>query len=228
MRITFRLVFRSLLSLVLGLSGIAQAGDVATLINLVGKASAVRADGKVVPLKMQDKIQEGDTLVTEKGGFAMFRFIDGGEMILRPDTKIKVNEYKFSEDNPKGDKANLNLVQGGLRRLTGAIGKRGDMDADKLVTATATAGIRGTIYDTIQCNNDCGSTLQNGVYFRVREGEIVVTNDAGQLSVKSGQFGYSPRPNGTPNMLPRDPGLPSFNPPKSMAPQQTTPGADCA
>lgn len=207
--------------------GLAHASEVATLINLVGKASAIRADGKVVPLKPKDAVLEGDTLVTEKGGFAMFRFIDGGEMILRPDTRLKVNEYKFKDASPQGDKADLRLVQGGLRRLTGAIGKRGDMDADKLVTATATAGIRGTIYDTIQCNNDCEGGLQNGVYFRVREGEIVVTNEGGQLGIKSGQFGYTATPTAPPSILPRDPGLPSFNPPKSLQPPQPAGGVEC-
>lgn len=226
-----KLMHKSLIRIVLaGLSmfgALAHAADVATLINLVGKASAVRADGQVVPLKIKDGVQEGDTLVVEKGGFAMFRFIDGGEMILRPDTKLKVNEYKFSEANPKGDKADLKLVQGGLRRLTGAIGKRGDMDADKLVTATATAGIRGTVYDTIQCNNDCGPALENGVYFRVREGEIVVTNEGGTIPIKSGQFGYTPAPATPPAILPRDPGLPSFNPPKSMQPPAPAEGTEC-
>lgn len=223
----FRLTVRLLLVVCAWLSVWAQAADVATLVNLVGKASAIRADGKVVPLKVKDAVQEGDTLVTEKGGFAMFRFIDGGEMILRPDTQVKVNAYKFAENSPRTDKADLKLVQGGLRRMTGAIGKRGDPDADKLVTATATVGIRGTIYDTIQCNNDCGGTLENGVYFRVREGEIVVSNDLGTLPVRSGQFSYSASPTTPPVILPKDPGLPSFNPPRSMQPTTPPEGTEC-
>lgn len=196
-------------------SSLATAGDVATLVNLVGNVSLVKADGSTVAVKAKDKVQEGDVLVTSKGAYAMFKFIDGGEMILRPDTQVKVAQFKFVETQPLQDKAEFNLVKGGLRRLTGLVGKRGDKDADKLVTATATAGIRGTIYDTLQCANDCGK-LANGVYFKVKEGEIVVKNAAGEISVKAGQYAFVSAADVMPTLLPKDPGLPLFNPPKSM------------
>lgn len=198
-------------------SGFVYAGEAGTLVNLVGKVTLVKSDGSTVPMKIKDKVNEGDTLATEKGAYAMIKYIDGGEMILRPGTEVKVAQYKFVETDPLADKNEINVVKGGLRRLTGLIGKRGDKNADKLVTATATAGIRGTVYDALQCKGDCDK-LADGVYFKVKEGEIVLRNDAGEVSVKAGAFAYVKSQSELPQILPKDPGLPLMNPPKSMQP----------
>jgi len=76
---------RYLLLGMLGLfiSAAANAGEIGTLINLVGKAAVIRADGSTQPCKPNDKINEGDVVETEKGAFAQLKLIDGGEMILR-------------------------------------------------------------------------------------------------------------------------------------------------
>ena len=201
---------------------ISQAKEIGKVANLVGSLTRVKADGSVITCKLQDVIEEGDTFITAGSSFAQLKMVDGGEMIIRPDSKVILKEYKFEQGDPKGDKANIDLAKGGLRRLTGLIGKRGDKDADKLVTATATAGIRGTVYDTLSCKGDCDK-LGDGTYFRVKEGEIVVSSEAGELSVKAGQFGKAPSLNEKPVLLPKDPGLPPFNPPKSAAPVNTGP-----
>ncbi len=204
------------------LPAISQAKEIGKVANLVGSLTRVKADGSVITCKLQDVIEEGDTFITAGASFAQLKMVDGGEMIIRPDSKVILKEYKFEQGDPKGDKANIDLAKGGLRRLTGLIGKRGDKDADKLVTATATAGIRGTVYDTLSCKGDCDK-LGDGTYFRVKEGEIVVNSEAGELSVKAGQFGKAPSLNEKPTLLPKDPGLPPFNPPKSAAPVNTGP-----
>ena len=197
-----------------------NAKEIGKVVNLIGTLTRIKADGTTAPCKLQEVVEEGDTFITTGGSFAQLKMIDGGEMIIRPDSKIVLKQYKFDQADPKADKSEINLAKGGLRRLTGLIGKRGDKDADKLVTATATAGIRGTIYDTLSCNGDCDK-LENGTYFRVKEGEISVSSEGGELSVKAGQFGKSASLNEKPVLLPKDPGLPPFNPPKSAAPVNT-------
>lgn len=204
------------------LPALSQAKEIGKVANLVGSLTRVKADGSVITCKLQDVVEEGDTFITAGSSFAQLKMADGGEMILRPDSKIILKEYKFEQGEPKADKANIELAKGGLRRLTGLIGKRGDKDADKLVTATATAGIRGTVYDTLSCKGDCDK-LSDGTYFRVKEGEIVVNSEAGELPIKAGQFGKAASPNEKPTLLPKDPGLPPFNPPKSAAPVNTGP-----
>jgi hypothetical protein len=201
------------------------AGEAAKLVNLVGKAHVVKADKTNVELKLNDMVSEGDTIVTEKDTFAMFKFTDNAETILRPNSEFKIVEYKFVTDDPSQDKSVSNLVKGGLRRMTGLCGKRGNPDADKLITATATVGIRGTIYDVISCSGNCDN-LDNGTYFRVKDGQISVKNDAGEQLVSAGQFAYSSSYSSKPVPLAKDPGLPPMNPPKSMQPN--TSGSNCA
>ena len=203
-------------------SGLGYAKEIGKVVNLVGTLTRVKADGSTITCKVQDVIEEGDTFVTAGASFAQLKMADGGEMIVRPDSKVTVKEYKFDQNDPKADKAEINLAKGGLRRLTGLIGKRGEKDADKLVTPTATAGIRGTVYDTLSCKGDCDK-LTDGTYFRVKEGEIAVKTEVGELAIKAGQFGKAANSNEKPNLLPKDPGLPPFNPPKAAAPANTGP-----
>ena len=206
----------------------AFADEAATLVNLVGKARVIKADKTTVDLKLKDKVEEGDTIVTEKDSFAMFKFTDNAETILRPESEFKILEYKFIQEDPSKDKSTANLVKGGLRRLTGLCGKRGNPDADKLMTATATVGIRGTIYDVVSCAGGAGcEKLENGTYFRVKEGQIAVKNDSGEVLVSAGQFGYSASMSQKPINLPKDPGFPAITPPKSMKPSSGD-GSNCA
>jgi hypothetical protein len=205
------------------------AGEAATLVNMIGgKITVIKANKETIVLKLKDKVEEGDTVITSKDTFAMFKFTDNAETILRPETEFKIIEHKFVSDDPSKDKTTSQLVNGGLRRLTGLCGKRGNPDADKLVTATATVGIRGTIYDVINCagGNGC-EKLENGTYFRVKDGEISIKNDAGEVSISKGQFAQVTSPNSKPVILPKDPGFPNMTPPKSMK-LNTTDGSQCA
>ena len=194
------------------------AGEAATLVNLVGgKITVVKANKETVELKLKDKIEEGDTVLTGKGTYAMFKFTDNAETILRPETEFKVIEHTFVSDDPSKDKTTSQLVNGGLRRLTGLCGKRGNPDVDKLVTATATVGIRGTIYEVISCAGGAGcEKLENGTYFKVKDGEITLKNDAGEISLGKGQFAQVASKTSKPVILDKDPGFPNIAPPKSM------------
>ena len=205
------------------------AGEAATLVNLVGgKITVIKANKETIVLKLNDKVEEGDTIKTAKDTFAMFKFTDNAETILRPDTEFKIIEHKFISDDPSKDKTTSELVNGGLRRLTGLCGKRGNPDADKLITATATVGIRGTVYDVIHCDGGSGcEKLEKGTYFRVKDGEISVKNDAGEISISKGQFAQVTSPTSKPVSLPKDPGFPHIAPPKSMKLNSNS-GSQCA
>jgi hypothetical protein len=76
----------------------------------------------------------------------------------------------------------MSLVRGGLRTVSGLIGKVKKQDY-KLQTATSTIGIRGTGY-SVMANEE-------GVRAHVTEGAIVMCNDAGCLDVGPSQTGFS-------------------------------------
>jgi hypothetical protein len=177
-----------------------------TVAQLNGPLFAKKADAAIKVLAVESIVEMGDTLVTERKTYAKILFTDKGVMILRPNSQFKVSDYRFEEGAPAKDKAVLNLVRGGVRAVTGAIGKRGDADSYQLMTVTATAGIRGTTFEARVCGGDCGS-VRDGVYFYVLDGLISLRNNAGSQDIRAGQYAYVESPNALPQILPGNPGL---------------------
>jgi hypothetical protein len=191
----------------------AKAG---TVMNLSGPLLAKRADGTTVALSIHSIVEQGDTLVTEKKTFARIKFIDEGEIVLRPGTQFKIASYNFDQAAPKNDSAVFNLVKGGIRSATGQIGKRGDPDSYKVVTPNAVCGVRGTTYECKICEGNCGS-IPNGLYLYVLDGIINVNNNAGSQNVLAGQYVYVQTAASIPEILPGNPGINFTLPPSSGA-----------
>ncbi len=127
-------------------AALAHAAQIAgTVANLSGPLLAKKDDGTVKVLAVKSTVEQGDTLVTEKNTYARIKFIDNSEITLRPGTQLKIDSFAFEEDKPEKDSATFNLVKGGLRAVTGALGKR-NKERFGMNTPTATIGIRGTIF----------------------------------------------------------------------------------
>lgn len=181
----------------------------ATVRQMSGTLSALKPDGTVKILSRQSEVEVGDVLSTEKDSYALIKFTDGGELTIRPESSIKIEAYGYDEAKPEKDSFVFSLVKGGLRTITGLVGKRGNRDAYRLKTATATIGIRGTDYSAVQCDSNCGN-LRAGLYLSVISGLINAENNAGNQDVGTGQFGYVEAVNIAPVILPSDPGLPTL------------------
>ena len=186
-----------------------------TIIQLSGTLSVKRGDGSVRILSMKSEVIPGDTLETQKDSYAQIKFTDGAAITLKPNTLFTVAAYSFVEAKPQEDSVVFSLLKGGIRAVTGLISKRGAQDAYKMNTATATIGIRGTTFDADDCKtgtckkDGAGGDADHeaGVYVSVRDGEVLVTNSAGSLSLAAGQFGFIAANNILPKLLPGDPGL---------------------
>lgn len=219
-----------LVSLLLIFSSVSFAEtEVGRVTHLSGPLFAQKADGTTRVLSTNSVVEQGDTLVTEKKTYARIKFTDNSEIIMRPGTQLKVSEYNFDQAKPTMDKAIYNLVKGGMRAITGMIGKRGDQDSYKLITVTAVAGIRGTIYECRICEDNCGS-IPNGFYLYVLEGSMNVSNKAGSQDVSAGQYVYVRTAESIPQILPANPGfdftLPAFmgDSPKEGGAKKVDPG----
>jgi hypothetical protein len=113
----------------------------------------------------------------------------------------------------------FSLLKGGLRSVTGLLGKRSP-DAFKLNTATATIGIRGTHFGALFCNNDCGNIptvsgqpLGNGLYTDTASGKTFISNAAGSVEVPAGSFSYTPNSSTPPKLVPASQGVQVTMPP---------------
>src|SRR5450830_877945 len=189
------------LSLIFSLPAFADG----TLTHLSGEVSVAKADGTKVPASVGLEVLSGETVITGDNGYARLEMSDGGEMLIRQDSQLKIESYRFDKDKPTEDSALFRVIKGGFRTLTGLISKRGNKDAYQVRTSTATIGIRGTQYDLRLCQANCG-TLPDGTYVAVRYGEVAVDNPQGSQNFTAGQVGFAGN-NQPPVALPRDPGV---------------------
>jgi hypothetical protein len=182
--------------------------------NLAGTLSVQRPDGTVRLLSEKSIVNEGDTVTTEKETYAQIKFSDGGNLTLRPNTQIKLESYKYSAAEPDKDSFVFSLLKGGMRAVTGLIGKRANRDAYRLRTSTSTIGIRGTDYAAVEVPP--GTPAPPGVYVTVAEGQVALLSGGVEQLVGAGQTGYSSSSNVPPQLVPPPPSLPKVTPPPSF------------
>ncbi len=124
----------------------AMAAQVAgTVVQLSGPLLAKKASGAVKILSLKSEVESGDTLVTEKNTYAMVKFIDNSEITLKPASQLTIDNFAFDNAKPDGDSASFNLLKGGMRSVSGLLGKR-NKEKFALKTPAATIGIRGTTF----------------------------------------------------------------------------------
>lgn len=197
----------------LALAPLAQAQEAGVVTHLSGILSVKRVDGTTKLLSVKSAVQEGDVLTTEDETYARVKFADGGEVVLRPGSQLKVESYAFNQAKPDSDNVVLSMLKGGLRAVTGLVGKR-NRDKVSFSTSTATIGIRGTHFGALMCQNDCGRVPTvtgqppaNGLHLDVASGAIVVRNAAGSVQINAGQFGYVQSQNAQPQVVPPQQGI---------------------
>lgn len=180
-----------LFSILLAWSVSAFAADVVgTITHLSGPLFAQMGAGPPQVLACGSEVEVGHLLITEQRTFARVKFIDGSLVTLRPNTQFKVEQLVYREAEPSADQLVMDLVKGGLRAVTGEIGKRGNQDAYQLTTPTATLGIRGTIYEAKICRINCGINGP-GSYYHVLLGLVAIRNPAGELLVGPGEYAFA-------------------------------------
>lgn len=178
-----------LAGLLLGMGSIACAQTAGRVLVAVGDTTALR-NGVAMPLANGSEVLSGDTLRTGSNSNLQVRFTDEGIMALRADSAYKIENYQFA--NKAGeDKAVVSLLKGGLRAITGIIG-RASRENYVVITPTSNIGIRGTHFVLAQCADDCvnmdGSKAENGLFGGVTDGRIVVKNQAGEREFARSEF----------------------------------------
>jgi FecR protein len=145
----------------------------------IGDVSGIASDGKERKLVKGSVLEAGDTVRTQRGR-AQIRFTDGGYTSLQPNTVFRIDDYYYDERQTEESVGFFSLLKGGLRTITGVIGKI-RKKAYQLATPVATVGIRGTEYL---------AELGNSLTVHVGEGEIEVCSNAGCTPFGAHQTGY--------------------------------------
>ncbi|NOZ10724.1 MAG: FecR domain-containing protein [Gammaproteobacteria bacterium] len=147
--------------------------------------------GKIRDIATGGPVYKGDTLITAKDAFAVIAFRDDTRITLQPDTEFVAQDYRYQVDQPGASNVLFNLIKGGLRAVTGAIGKL-NPSGFKVRSPTATIGIRGTGFDFYH---------SNPTHAWVWLGEITFESASGTLVLTEGQTVFLPRLNAKPIIL---------------------------
>ena len=102
-------------------------------------------------LKQGDFIYVNDEIMTTNRSFVVLQFEDGAKVTVRPDSTLIIETYLYNGD--AGDAAELNLVSGGLRVITGAMAKN-NPENYKVRTPVALMGVRGTEFSVMLCGDE--------------------------------------------------------------------------
>jgi hypothetical protein len=166
-----------------------------------GRAGFVRGDvqaragngDRVRAVKAGGPVYSGDTLETASGGLAVLLFKDGSRVTLLPGTEFRVEQLVFEEAKPAEGRGFFALVRGGLRAVSGAIGKYGPR-AYQMRTPVATIGIRGSGYDLALQNlqlftrvNECCIAADDGPDLTPEQGVLMFAGP-GQAPVSVPEF----------------------------------------
>ena len=132
----------------LTVSSVATAEDSSGMVVASRGEVIAMSNGGSRELKQGDFIYVNDEIMTTNRSFVVLQFEDGAKVTVRPDSTLIIEQYLYNGD--VNDEAELNLVQGGLRVITGAMAKS-NPENYKVRTPVALMGVRGTEFSVILC-----------------------------------------------------------------------------
>ncbi|WP_370298124.1 FecR domain-containing protein [Pontibacterium sp.] len=177
-----------LLALTTSFSSVA-AESIGRVILSLGDNKAYNLRGLSRDLKRDDLVYEKERLVTGVRGRLHIRFNDGSSINMKPESNLQLSRYQFEEKKPEQGQAVFQLMRGGLRTISGKIGKS-NPDNYRFQTVLATIGIRGTEYEVYVCDRCCAEKydVTEGVAGGVDEGGIHVNTAVGNADLNPGLF----------------------------------------
>ncbi|MBI3229279.1 MAG: FecR domain-containing protein [Burkholderiales bacterium] len=185
---------------------LAQAGIAGRIQFVAGDVRIVGSDGKERPAQKGGEVLELDSIITAKDAQAQIKMVDGALIALRPETQLKLDAYVFDGKAIETEKAWFTLIKGGLRSLTGLIGKN-NKERYAIRTPNAVIGIRGTDHEPVVILPDTIIAQGNpaGTYDKVNVGITSLTTSAGTTLIQRNQIGFAGAPNQAPVLLQKMP-----------------------
>ena len=199
---------------------------------LRGKVSAAEDDRSSRVLNVGAAVYERDQIQTGIKSFAVIAFNDETRITLSPQSAFRIEEHEFKPELPDENNSFFSFLQGGLRLVTGAIGRL-NRKAFRVATPTATIGIRGTGFDLV-CQGACVSnnalhdpargtllgklinffvrpayaqSVDSGMYAKVWSGSIELQLGSGTVLLNNGRTAFLRNSISQPQMVPDIPAL---------------------
>jgi len=167
--------------LVIASPSLLAADSVGKVLLSFGKNHAITAEGEMRLLKRKSDVFDQDTLQTGPRGRLQVRFSDDSMLSLKPNTRYAIQQYEFNKAEPTESKAFYKLIKGGMRTISGKIGKV-DREDYKLETVVATIGIRGTEFEVLQ--------NAEGMWLGVSDGKVFTESEQASELIGSGGYAF--------------------------------------
>ena len=158
----------------------------ATVKKVTGSVTLFDDKKKTKALKTGSNIFVGDQILTSDSGAVTLSFVDGASLVLRCNSLLAIDQYKM---RTRGSESEITLLKGSLSTKTGRIGKRGH---DKYSLKTPVGNISATQSEygvRVHQSQACGKQAavdSDGLYVDVLNGKVLLSNDAGEIKVSSG------------------------------------------
>ena len=182
-----------LLGLALGQSALAAVVGKATFVRGLMTAQATTGEARIVG--SGEAFGEADVLRTGSRSFAILKLNDESKITLRPNSVFKVEKFLNKQKKASNESVFLRLFKGGLRVVTGLVGKR-NPKGYRLASAFATIGIRGTDFEARLCAEDCKQEAK-----KVRRTKTTASRVVARIAFMSGKLTVAGRTGSTRNML---------------------------
>jgi hypothetical protein len=145
---------------------IAQPAVVGEATMVIGQARLINPEGETKPLGRGAAVREGDRIETGAGGHVHLKFVDGGRISVRPASRLQIENYSHTDQQPALTAIRFKLDEGVVRSITGTWGEAA-RDRFRLNTPLAAIGVKGTDFSV---SADARQTLAS-----VYTGAIVLT-----------------------------------------------------
>ena len=132
------------------------------------------------PLHAGDAFEGGVSISTGPKSSVVLRFNYGQIIVLASNATFRVKNFVFDPAQPDQGQLHFELVKGGMRGVTGAIGEK-NRSGWLLETPLANVGIGGT---------DFFAVIEQGLYAHVNVGAVTLSNDAGAATIPAGSNGF--------------------------------------
>ena len=156
-----------------------------------GNVRIVDAQGQSRLAQQDDKVMEGDTIITGQGGEIQIRTDDHGFVAVRSNTKLRIDAYSAHSD--ASDKSVMSLLAGTIRSITGWIGKT-HPESYAIKTPSATIGVRGTDHEPqviLPPEPGQQAIAEPGTYDKVNQGSTVLRGEKGTVQVQANQAAFA-------------------------------------
>jgi hypothetical protein len=132
----------------------------------------------------------GEHIRASASGEAVIKTDDSGIVALRPG--VEFVPERFAAAGKKTDNMTLRLVTGSLRVITGWIG-RINRSEHRIITPTATIGIRGTDHEPFVLSTELAAATQykEGTYDKVNRGKTFLAEGDQALDIDAGRVGFA-------------------------------------